>query len=85
MLPLDEVRKINQELADKIHREARSNPQSPYAGKVVGIANGQVVLVGDDEDEIDAGLDAVEPEPLRTIIVDTNYDPDKIEYIWGAI
>ncbi len=31
---------INRELARKINEEARANPQSPYANKWVGIANG---------------------------------------------
>ena len=44
------VQDLNRELADQINREARSNPQSPYVNKCVGIANGQVVVVADDWD-----------------------------------
>ncbi len=42
------VQERNRELADQINAEARSNPQSPYANKFVGIANGKVVVVADD-------------------------------------
>src|SRR5437868_3699002 len=35
---------LNRNLARKINEEARINPQSPYANKFVGIADGQVVL-----------------------------------------
>ena len=38
----DTVKDLNRQLARRINDEARSNPQSPYANKFVGIANGQV-------------------------------------------
>ena len=41
---LEEVQKVNRELAERINREARKDPTSPYAGKYVGIANGEVVV-----------------------------------------
>ena len=37
------VLEINRALAERINQEARDNPHSPYAGKFVGLANGQVV------------------------------------------
>ena len=39
------IQDINRELANRINAEARSNPQSPYANKFVGIANGKVVVI----------------------------------------
>ena len=46
------VQDLNRQLARRINQEARSNPQSPYANKFIGIANGQVVVVADDLDEM---------------------------------
>lgn len=34
------IQEQNRELAQKLADEGRDNPQSPYAGKFVGIANG---------------------------------------------
>ena len=42
------VQDRNRELARKINQEARQNPQSAYAHKFVGIANGQVVVIADN-------------------------------------
>ena len=42
----------NRELANRINEEALRNPHSPYANKVVGLINGQVVVVDDDLDEV---------------------------------
>ncbi|GEM_PF-5888188 len=41
------VQEVNRELARQINQEARTNPQSPYANKFVGIANGKVVVADD--------------------------------------
>ena len=41
---LSVVQQRNRELARQINDEARTNLQSPYAGKFVGLANGQVAL-----------------------------------------
>ena len=45
MSTLEEVRRQNRELADRIKEETSKDPHSPYAGKCVGIVNGQVVAV----------------------------------------
>jgi hypothetical protein len=44
------ILEVNRELACKINEEARRNPQSPYANKFVGIANGQVAVVADSDE-----------------------------------
>ncbi|MCE9530058.1 MAG: hypothetical protein K8T89_02805 [Planctomycetes bacterium] len=77
-----EILKLNERLAEQVEAEARANPQSPYVGKFVGIANGRVVAIADDEDEVDRMLDEIEPDPRRVFIVDTNRDPNQIEYFW---
>jgi hypothetical protein len=52
------------------------------AGKWVGLANGKVVIVSEDIDEVDQILDEIEPDKRRVFIVDTSRDPNEIEYIW---
>ena len=55
---------LNRALADQINAEARASPQSPYAGKFVGIANSQPVFVADDPEEMVKRLRRREPEPI---------------------
>ena len=48
MMPDSEsVRERNQKLADRINQEPGQNPDSPDAGKFVGIADGQVMVVAE--------------------------------------
>jgi hypothetical protein len=76
------VLELNRALAEQINREARANPQSPFAGKYVGIANGQVVVVADKLSEVARTLRQTEPDPARTFIVEASRDYGAIEYIW---
>ena len=70
MATREEVSRLNQELADKIQDEVARDPNSPYAGKWVGVANGQVVIVSEDGDEVMKRLGAVEPDPALSLIVE---------------
>jgi len=72
------IREINLELANKLAREGKNNPQAPYYGKFVGIANGQVVVVADNWDELGRQLSEIEPDPTRVAAVDVGYDPDTV-------
>jgi hypothetical protein len=72
------VQERNRELADQINAEARSNPQSPYANKFVGIANGQVVVVADDLGEMIRRLRQIEPDPSKTFGVEASRDYDEV-------
>jgi len=77
------VQEINRELARRLVEEARSNPQSAYAGKLVGIANGQVVAVADNWDELARRVRQAEPDPRKTFLIEVDRDYDKVEHIWG--
>ncbi len=77
------VQALNRELARQINAEARSNPQSPYANKFVGIANGQVVVVADDLDDLARRLRQTEPDPTKTFCVEASRDYDEVHEIWG--
>ncbi len=83
MSGLSAAQMLNRELARKINEEALRNPQSPYANKFVGIANGQVVVVADDPDELARRLRQAEPDPAKTFWVEASRDYDKVEYIWS--
>ena len=78
------IREINSALADRLYEEAQQNPQSPYARKKVGIANGKVVVVADDWDEVGEKLDQAEPDATKTFVIDMAEDYTKTEYIWGV-
>jgi hypothetical protein len=76
------ILEINRELAAKINEEARRDPQSPYAGKFVGIANGQVVVVSDDFDQLARRLREIEPDPSKRFIVEASRDYTEVVEIW---
>jgi hypothetical protein len=77
------VQEINRELASKINEEARRDPNSPYANKFVGIANGQVVVVADDPDEMSRRLRQIEPDLSKCFGVEASRDYDEVHEIWG--
>jgi ubiquinone biosynthesis protein UbiJ len=79
----DTVPDLNRELARRINQEARSNPQSLYANKFVGIANGQVVVVADELDDLARRLRQLEPDPTKTICLEASRDYSVVEEIWG--
>jgi hypothetical protein len=71
-------------LAQKINKEARSNPSSPYAGKFVGILDGQVVVVADTPEEGLEKLHAIEPDPTRGLLFEASEDYDTPIEIWSV-
>lgn len=76
------VQELNRELADKLAEEGRNDPKSPYAGKFVGIANGQVVVVADDLNEMVSRLRQVEPDRTKTFGVEVGHDYSVVEEVW---
>jgi hypothetical protein len=83
MLTAAVVQELNRDLARKINEEARGNRHSPYAGKFVGIANGQVVAVADDLDGLVRLLRQTEADPTRTFCLEAGLDYDDVQDIWG--
>jgi hypothetical protein len=84
MAPNNAVIAANERLARQINQEARSDPRSPYAGKLVGIANGQVVVVADSWQEVAERLRQIEPDPANCYCVDASADYDRVDEILGA-
>ncbi len=76
------VQERNRELARQINEEARGNPQSPYAGKFVGIANG-AVAVADNWDDLAERLRQAEPDVSKTFCLEASVDYDAVQEIWG--
>jgi hypothetical protein len=72
---------MNRELANRIDNEVRENAQHPYKGRIVGIANGKVVTVGDTLEDVCRSLQKIEPDNTKTYILETGLDYSKIEFI----
>jgi hypothetical protein len=78
------IQQINRDLATRINQETRKDPQhSPYTNKFVGIANGQVVVVADDPEEMIRQLQRIEPNPANTFCIEASRDYSIVEEIWG--
>jgi hypothetical protein len=76
------VQELNRELAEKLIVEGTNNPKSPYYGKFVGFANGQLVVVADDWDELARRLRKAEPDPSKTFAAEIGPDYNAVQYIW---
>jgi hypothetical protein len=76
------VLEINRALAERINQEARDNPHSPYAGKFVGLANGQVVATANDLDEAMRQLRSIEPDPQKSFCFEAGVDYGQVQYVW---
>ncbi len=72
----------NEALCRQINREARANPQSPYAGKWVGMVGGKVVAVADTLDEIAAQMEKIEPDRTKRFVFKGDADYDTTDYVW---
>ena len=74
----------NRELAERINAEAKRDPHSPYAGKFVGIANGQVVAVAESWREVSRRLRQVEPDPSKCCCLEASADYDAVHEVWSV-
>ncbi len=72
----------NERLARQINQEARQNPLSPYAGNLVGIAPGQVVVVADSWRKVADRLRQIEPDPTKCYCLEASADYERVEGIW---
>ena len=79
---LNAVQQLNRELADKLIEEVNRNP-SAINGQYAGIANGKIVVVSDDLDEIVRQLDLAESDPSMTFVVEPRRDYTKVCEIWA--
>jgi hypothetical protein len=82
MSTLSDVLARNRDLARKINDEARRDSHSPYKGKYVGIANGQIVVVADNWDEVARSLRQAEPDLRKTFCLEASRNYDEVQEIW---
>ena len=75
------IQNLNLELAGKINVEVRSNPASLYAGKIIGLANGQVVSIADNWDDMAVQLRKAEPDPSKTFCFEAGVEYE-VEEFW---
>jgi hypothetical protein len=78
---LTPMQQRNRELADKLLEESKQNP-SGFAGKFVGIANGQVVVVTDDLNELGSRLRNADPNPANSFWFEIGRDYTETHMIW---
>lgn len=77
------VSELNREVARRINEEARDNPRFAFAGRFVGIMNGQVVAVAADLDELVQRLSLVGADPGQTLCLEVGLDYGQVQEIWG--
>lgn len=75
---------INQQIADEINAEASRDPNSPYAGKFIGIAHGKMVVVADNLDEAIRQFEKQGVEPSHRFIIETGIDYSIPVEIWNV-
>jgi hypothetical protein len=71
----------NWRVACAINEEALRDPQSPYFLKCVGLVNGQVVAVTDDQDELTVRLQEIECEPWLALCFVAGANPTPAEEV----
>ena len=83
MATISEVQQRNLTHAQRINEEAMSNSESQYAGKFVGLANGQIVAVADDLDDVVRQLRASEPDTSQCYCFQAGVDYEQVQEIWN--
>ncbi len=77
------IQELNRDEARKIIEEARNDPKSAYLGKFVGIANGKVVVIADNWNELALQLRNAEPDPQKAFGIEVGLDYDAVQEIWS--
>jgi hypothetical protein len=78
------IHQLNRDLAEKMNEEALRNPQSPNAGKFAGIANGRLVVVADNWEEVARQLRQTEPDPANCFCIEIGRDYSEADEIWAV-
>lgn len=81
MAATNPIEQMNRELAEKLIQEATRDPQGPYAGNFIGIANGRVVAVSKDWIEVDRTVRAVEPNLRNGYVIEIGSDGREVHHI----
>jgi len=81
-MQLSPIQEENRKLAQEINEEALRNPDSPYAGKFVGIIRGKVAVVADTLGELGRTLQQMSADRNETFAIEAGRDYSKVHYIW---
>ena len=73
----------NWEVARDLSRQTRANPDSPYAGKYLGIAAQKVVVVADSWDELHARLNDLGCDRNERVGIEASADYDRPVMLWS--
>ncbi len=74
----------NELVARQINQEARRDPNSPYAGKLIGIAHGRVIVVANSWREVVERLREAEPDLKQCFCLDASADYERVDEIWSV-
>jgi len=75
----------NEPLFRKINREARSIPQSLYAGKWIALLRGRVVAIADTMEEAVQKLRKIEPDRFKGLVFEASGDYETVDYILEVV
>ena len=78
-----DAREQDLRLAEQISEEARSNPNSPFAHKFVGILAGKVVVVADTAEDGLTKLRELDPDPGNGLLIAASADHESVYEIWA--
>jgi hypothetical protein len=78
----DELYTTHLTIARRINDEVRNDPNSSHAGKIIGLVEGKIAVVGDSWDDVANHLDQLATDPLRTFIFEAGEDTDTVQHIW---
>jgi hypothetical protein len=79
------IQGLNSELVRRINDELLGDPNHRYAGKWIGIANGQIVVVADTQDEVLQRLKEIEPDSFRCAFLEgVGMTEEESNAIYGA-
>lgn len=73
----------NLTVANRINRETRANPDSPYTGKFIGVWHEEVVAVGETLDEVSWQLDELGDKDFQAVCLGASIDYETPVMIWG--
>ena len=81
-MTITEEQKKNLAVAQRINRETRKNPRSPYNNKHIAVLHQQVVAVGESLEDVSRALDAMGDSNREGVCMAASADYDGPHMIW---
>lgn len=73
----------NWQVALQISRETRADPDSPYHGKRIAVADEKIVASADDLDQLYQQLDLLDGDTSDCVIIEADLDYERTTMIWS--